>query len=123
MTARILDRASPGLGQANLGPTHAGQHASSSMNVVPANAPTTIAEDLTVDPVVEARAALSRSTIYVLRKLQVERDGEGIALRGSVESFYHKQLAQELVRAAVDGVKVSNLLAVVYTPKPDYLGN
>jgi hypothetical protein len=93
------------------------------MNATSINVPLTVAEELAVDPVVEARAALSRSTIYVLRKLQVERDGEGIALRGSVESFYHKQLAQELVRAAVDGVKVSNLLAVVYTPKPDYLGN
>jgi hypothetical protein len=78
------------------------------------------------DPIDEdlgrARAALLRSNIYVLRKLQVERDGERLVMRGRVESFYHKQLAQELVRAEVSGadVEVTNSLQVVYTPKPDY---
>ena len=44
-----------------------------------------------------ARQTLSRSTIYVLRKIEVECDTDAIVLRGSVDSFYHKQLAQELV--------------------------
>ena len=61
-----------------------------------------------------ARQALSRSTIYVLRKIEVECDTDAIVLRGSVDSFYHKQLAQELVRAAVDGVEVINQLEVDY---------
>src|SRR4029450_5918440 len=44
-----------------------------------------------------AKATLLGSKIYTLRKLHVE-DAEGaIILRGRVESFYHKQLAQELI--------------------------
>ncbi|QDU31226.1 hypothetical protein ETAA8_63790 [Anatilimnocola aggregata] len=78
-------------------------------------------DDAAVSQLVDARAALQSSNIYVLRKLQVDREGSGIVLRGHVESFYHKQLAQELVRAAVEGVEVLNSLQVVYTPKSDYL--
>jgi hypothetical protein len=62
-----------------------------------------------------AKAALQRSRIYTLRRLQVEQHGDAIVLRGRVESFYHKQLAQELIRTAVDGVEVINGLQVVYT--------
>ena len=60
-----------------------------------------------------ARQALSKSTIHVLRKIEVECD-DAIVLRGCVDSFYHKQLAQELVRAAAEGVEVINLLEVDY---------
>jgi hypothetical protein len=73
------------------------------------------------DDLGRARSALLRSNIYVLRKLQIDRDGDRLLLRGRVESFYHKQLAQELVRAEVIGSEVMNALQVVYTPKPDYL--
>lgn len=73
------------------------------------------------EQLVAARAVLQASSIYVLRRLQVESEGSGLVLRGHVESFYHKQLAQELVRTAVEGVEVSNQLQVVYTSKPDYL--
>jgi len=62
-----------------------------------------------------AKAALQRSRIYTLRKLQVEQRDDAIVLRGRVESFYHKQLAQELIRTAVDGVEVINCLQVVYS--------
>jgi hypothetical protein len=70
----------------------------------------------------QARMALLRSNIYVLRKLHVDRDGDRLVLRGRVESYYHKQLAQELVRADVHGTEVLNALQVVYTPKPDFVG-
>src|SRR5687768_10553278 len=62
-----------------------------------------------------AKAALQRSRIYTLRKLQVEQRGDAIILRGRVESFYHKQLAQELIRTAIEGVEVINCLQVVYS--------
>jgi hypothetical protein len=73
------------------------------------------------DELVKARTALANSSIYVLRKLHIDRDGDGLIMRGRVDSYYHKQLAQELVKAAVDGVEVVNALQVVYTPKNDYL--
>jgi hypothetical protein len=37
------------------------------------------------------------SCIFDLRCLDVEHDGGSIVLRGRVNSFYYKQLAQELV--------------------------
>ena len=73
-----------------------------------------MASVLFTDAAERARQALSRSTIYVLRKIEVDCDTDAIALRGCVDSFYHKQLAQELVRAAVDGVEVINRLEVDY---------
>jgi hypothetical protein len=39
------------------------------------------------DDLGRARSALLRSNIYVLRKLQVDREGERLVLRGRVESF------------------------------------
>jgi hypothetical protein len=61
-----------------------------------------------------ARHALSRSRIYDLRRLNVDQDGEAVVLRGRVSSFYHKQLAQELVRNAIDGAEVINAIRVIY---------
>jgi hypothetical protein len=73
------------------------------------------------DALLKARAALANSSIYVLRKLQIDRDeDDALVMRGRVDSYYHKQLAQELVKAATDGTKVINALQVVYTPKNDY---
>jgi hypothetical protein len=69
---------------------------------------------LFTDAAERARQALSRSTIYVLRKIEVDCDVDAIVLRGCVDSFYHKQLAQELVKVAVEGVEVINLLEVDY---------
>lgn len=61
-----------------------------------------------------AKAVLAKSRIFDLRCLDVEHDGECVVLRGRVDSFYHKQLAQELVRVAVDGAEVVNAISVEY---------
>jgi hypothetical protein len=73
-----------------------------------------VAQTLLTDVASQAKAALSRSRIFDLRRLAVEQDGEFVVLRGHVDSFYHKQLAQELVRTAIDGVEVINAISVVY---------
>lgn len=78
------------------------------------------ATDPVRDELTRARTALAQSSIYVLRKLHIDQDGESLIMRGRVDSYYHKQLAQELVKAAVMGVEVINALQVVYTPKSDY---
>ena len=73
-----------------------------------------MAETLVTDVVKQARSALARSRIYVLRQLEVHPEGDAIVLQGDVDSFYHKQLAQELVRMAVDRTEVINDISVVY---------
>jgi hypothetical protein len=59
-----------------------------------------------------AQAALAASPIYVLRELLVERVGSALVLTGTVDTFYHKQLAQELVRAVASSVDVINVVEV-----------
>ena len=59
-----------------------------------------------------AQAALCNSPVYELRELRVERRGDVLLLSGSVSSFYHKQLAQEVVRSVGTGVKVVNAVRV-----------
>jgi hypothetical protein len=44
----------------------------------------------------------------------VEQAGNTLYLHGRVESFYYKQLAQEVVRSVCRGVQVSNELDVEY---------
>lgn len=73
-----------------------------------------MAHTLLADAAAQAEAVLGRSSIFDLRHLAVEQDAECLCLRGRVGSFYHKQLAQELVRTAVDGVEVVNAIQVVY---------
>lgn len=55
------------------------------------------------EPNIQSRVqmALANSPISELRELQVELDGtqDSLLLSGIVSSFYHKQLAQEVVRA------------------------
>jgi len=59
-----------------------------------------------------AQTALANSPIYELRDLQVE-DRDGILLiSGAVSSFYHKQLAQEVVRSVCQGIEVINSIRV-----------
>lgn len=55
-----------------------------------------------------ARAALAASPIYVLRELHVEQSDGQLILTGRVDSYYHKQLAQEVVRAVASGLRVVN---------------
>ncbi|MEX0978134.1 MAG: BON domain-containing protein [Pirellulales bacterium] len=54
----------------------------------------------------KAQQALSASPVYALRELMVERDEETLVITGRVCSFYHKQLAQEMVRQAVEQIEV-----------------
>jgi len=63
---------------------------------------------------VEPRAqnALTASPVYALREIRVERHGKTLRLSGHVSSFYHKQLAQEVVRAVAEGFEVVNTVAV-----------
>jgi hypothetical protein len=65
-----------------------------------------------MDTCARARSALAQSPIYVLREICVEQDGDTLLLRGRVDSFYHKQLAQEVVRLVADGMLVENDLQV-----------
>lgn len=59
-----------------------------------------------------ARQALNESPIYDLRNIVVEEAGQNLLLSGRVESFYHKQLAQELIRHMVGQVRVINSINV-----------
>lgn len=59
-----------------------------------------------------AKSALMTSPIFVLREVQVEQVDESLLLSGCVDSFYHKQLAQEVVRAVSDGMQVINSIDV-----------
>jgi len=73
-----------------------------------------MAEICLTDAATQAKAALTRSRIFDLRRLVVVQDGDAVVLRGRVSSFYHKQLAQEVVRNATDGAEVINAIRVVY---------
>lgn len=72
--------------------------------------------DTTLTPAVEqvVREALAHSPIQSHRKIRVEQTGDTLFLHGRVESFYYKQLAQEVVRNVCRGVQVANELDVEY---------
>jgi hypothetical protein len=65
-----------------------------------------------VAPVDRARIALSHSPIHALRQLRVDQSETELHISGCVESYYHKQLAQESVRAVAAGWRVVNAVAV-----------
>jgi hypothetical protein len=68
---------------------------------------------LAVDEIVgRAQAILQRSQIRALRRLTATDDGDAIGLYGRVDTFYHKQLAQELVRNEVEDVPIVNHVRV-----------
>ncbi len=46
-----------------------------------------------------AQAALRNSPVSELRELRVDQCEGALVISGTVSSFYHKQLAQEVVRA------------------------
>ena len=71
-------------------------------------------ETLANDIEFRARTALSSSPIFALRELTVDADadGESLVISGQVASFYHKQLAQEVVLAVASGMQVVNSLNV-----------
>lgn len=64
------------------------------------------------DVQLRAQKALAASPVFALRELQVEQSGETLVISGWVASFYHKQLAQEVVRHAAEGVEVVNSIQV-----------
>jgi osmotically-inducible protein OsmY len=74
-----------------------------------------MAHTLLSDVASQAKAILERSRIFDLRALEVEQEADCVVLRGSVDSFYHKQLAQELLKTAIDGVEVINEIHVDYS--------
>ncbi len=59
-----------------------------------------------------AQFALRSSPIHALREIQVEREGERLILSGTVETFYHKQLAQEALRGMAPGLRLINEVIV-----------
>jgi osmotically-inducible protein OsmY len=60
--------------------------------------------------------ALAASPIGALRELRVERHGSSLHLHGSVQSFYHKQLAQEIARSLAGDLEVINSVTVGSLP-------
>ncbi len=69
---------------------------------------------MTTDVEKRARTALATSPISALRDLDVERQGEQLLISGRVRSFYHKQLAQELVLAVASELHIVNSVDVRY---------
>lgn len=67
---------------------------------------------VTQDVRAKAQGALEASPISVLRDLRVDCDGDSIRISGHVDTFYHKQLAQEAVLAVAKGTQVVNSVAV-----------
>jgi hypothetical protein len=59
-----------------------------------------------------AQLALAGSPICELRELRVEPLDGGLVLSGAVSSFYHKQLAQEAVRALCNGEDIDLVNAI-----------
>jgi hypothetical protein len=56
-----------------------------------------------------AQTALASSPIFELRDLRVDQENASLLISGSVSSFYHKQLAQEVVRAVCKECKDSEI--------------
>jgi osmotically-inducible protein OsmY len=60
----------------------------------------------------EVQGALSRSPYVSGHQFRIEASEGVVRLEGAVRSFFHKQMAQELIRR-VDGVeRIENLLQV-----------
>ncbi|MFC1757350.1 BON domain-containing protein [Planctomycetota bacterium] len=59
-----------------------------------------------------ARNALAASPVYALRRLCVEKVGDSVIITGRVPSFYQKQMAQEIVRHAIDKLELVNSIDV-----------
>jgi hypothetical protein len=60
-----------------------------------------------------AAAALRQSPIPALRRLLIEETDEAVVIRGSVSSYYLKQMAQEALMPYLDGRTLANRLVVV----------
>ncbi|MCY2992780.1 MAG: BON domain-containing protein [Planctomycetota bacterium] len=71
-----------------------------------------LALGVTDDMESRAQAALCKSPIYPLRDLKVVLVGRKLAIYGRVKTFYHKQLAQEVVRNVAAKLQVVNEVKV-----------
>lgn len=70
--------------------------------------------DLEADPVLQrVKAALDASPLVDLRELTVSADASCLLISGRVNSFYHKQLAQETVRPFALDRRVVNQVEVM----------
>jgi len=61
-----------------------------------------------------ALAALRQSPSPDIRGLRVVQYRSAIVLHGDVDSFYHKQLAQELIKNKISGAELVNDANVIY---------
>jgi hypothetical protein len=73
--------------------------------------PVTLASSLQIQS--RAAGALAKSPFHELRNLQVEQHDDVLCISGTVSSFYHKQLAQEVVRTVCQGIELINAIQVV----------
>ena len=64
------------------------------------------------EDLVQAKQALKLSSLHAIRKLQVERLDGALVISGSVASFYHKQMAQEAIRAVCREAELHNSVYV-----------
>jgi len=65
-----------------------------------------MAEVLASDVQPRAQSALAASPIYELRDLSVYQHNGNLLISGTVSSFYHKQLAQEVVRTVCESIEI-----------------
>jgi len=66
-----------------------------------------------------AQAALRQSASADIRGLTVVELQSAIVLHGHVNSFYHKQLAQELIKTKIRGAELVNEAKVIYRHEGD----
>ena len=59
-----------------------------------------------------ARSAIALCPYRELHRMTIEVENDAIRLGGRVSCFYFKQVAQEIVRKAVPGVRIRNELTV-----------
>jgi hypothetical protein len=76
--------------------------------------PTPPLREAELDLAARANKALARSHVSEIQQLMVQSHCAGVFLIGRVRSYYHKQLAQELVRNALDGGQIVNEVQVLY---------
>ncbi len=71
-----------------------------------------MAASLLKDVQPRAQAALANSPFYELHDLHVHERGGALTISGTVTSFYHKQLAQEVVRSVCREIEIVNKIHV-----------
>lgn len=69
-------------------------------------------ETSSCDRLADAREALAHSSVVELRDLLIDQEGERLTITGSVQCFYHKQLAQETVRPHAGEMRMVNQVRV-----------